>query len=96
MTETKPETLWHVSDGLRGIHTRSHALQILREDWKTGLTKAQEKLCLLYPQSIRAQELLETFMQEASFLDDNGFFWKLHEDQDIFAVREDHEFEEGF
>lgn len=96
MTETQPETIWLVSDGARGIYTRSHALQVLREDWKTGLTKNQEKLCLLYPQSVRAQELLEKFMKEASFMDDNGFMWALHEDQDIFAVREDHEMEEGF
>ena len=94
MENTKEETIWVVSDSLRGIYARMHALQILREDWKTGLSKLQEVICLRHSQSDQGQELLEKFMQEASFMDDHGFRWKLHEDQDIFAVREDHEFEE--
>lgn len=95
MTTEKPETIWLVSDGLRGVYIRSHALQILREDWKTGLSKLQEVICLRHPQSEQARDLLDKFIKEASFMDDNGFRWTLHEDQDIFAIREDHELDEN-
>ncbi len=96
MTDTKPETLWVVTDGLRGNYSRSHALQILREDWKTGLSKLQEVICLRHPQSEQGAELLDKFIKGASFMDDNGYVWRLVEDQDIFAIREDHEMEEEF
>lgn len=87
------QTIKVIIDGAHGIYVPQIFVESFNAaEW--GIEEEDIKVLKEGPSHEYYWDTWETVLNNAEFKDEDGKVWTLHQDSDLFAVREDHEWDE--